>query len=268
MTLVTPRRKAAGGTRSGRGGPHRSALVSVDVIDSVSASSVSAGSDSTDSPTAGSDTLTVSRSEHDAPRKWSPGGCVWCGSREDVQDFANEPRCADCREHESTIDAARRFLGMYGLRPLGGAVTSDDEEELEHRTAARSARAALERVRLPKRPAAADVRKSSSRAGAASTLRPAHPPTSASRTAGPAPRAAATRSTPPAGSVTGVDVAALADRVAGLLDQLSAIDAGIADAEASSGLPARARLSDLTRQRATVMTTLAALEKARRGVTG
>ncbi|WP_315769475.1 hypothetical protein [Rhodococcoides kroppenstedtii] len=103
---------------------------------------------------------------------------------------------------------------------------------------------------------------------AASTLRPAHPPTSASRTASSAPRAAATRGAPPAGSVTGVDVAALADRVAGLLDQLSAIDAGIADAEASSGLPARARLSDLTRQRATVMTTLAALEKARRGVTG
>ncbi len=241
------------------------------MIDSVSTSSVSPGSDSR---TADSDTLTVSRADHGAPKKWSPGGCVWCGRREDVQDFANEPRCAECRDHESTIDAARRFLGMYGLRPLGGAVTADDEEELEHRTAARSARAALERVRLPKRPAAADVRKSSSRAGAAGALRPAHPPTSAgtatSATASPANSgtAPATRSTPPAGSVTGVDVGALADRVAGLLDQLSAIDAGIADAEASSGLPARARLSDLTRQRATVMTTLAALEKARRGVTG
>ncbi|WP_261767904.1 hypothetical protein [Rhodococcoides corynebacterioides] len=113
---------------------------------------VSTGSDSLPH---GSDTLTVSRSDHHAPRKWSPGGCVWCGSREDVQDFANEPRCAECRAHESTIDAARRFLGMYGLRPLGGAVTSDDEEELEHRTAARTARAALERVRLPKRPGCA-----------------------------------------------------------------------------------------------------------------
>lgn len=225
---------------------------------------VSTGSDSLPH---GSDTLTVSRSDHHAPRKWSPGGCVWCGSREDVQDFANEPRCAECRAHEATIDAARRFLGMYGLRPLGGAVTSDDEEELEHRTAARSARAALERIRLPKRPAAADVRKSSSRAGAAAALRPTPSHTSTtSRTE--APRAAASRTTPPAGAVTGVDVAALADRVAGLLDQLSAIDAGIADAEASTGLPARARLSDLTRQRATVLTTLAALEKARRGVSG
>ncbi|MGB7364776.1 MAG: hypothetical protein WA931_17220, partial [Rhodococcus sp. (in: high G+C Gram-positive bacteria)] len=68
-----------------------------------------------------------------------------------------------------------------------------------------------------------------------------------------------------AGSVTDVDVSVLADRVGGLLEQLTAIEAGIADAEASTGLPARARLGDLRRQHATVMSTLAALEKARRG---
>ncbi|KQU03245.1 hypothetical protein ASG56_17300 [Rhodococcus sp. Leaf7] len=187
-------------------------------------------------------------------RRWSPGGCVWCGSRTDIETFRDEPRCAECREHENTIDAARRFIGMYGLRPLGGAVTSDDDEELEHRTAARASRAALDRVRLPKRPGAADVRKASARAGASASVRsaPARSTTAATKPA-------------PSGVVTDVDVSVLADRVAGLLEQLSAIDVGITDAESSTGLPARARLSDLQRQRATVMSTLAALEKARRG---
>ncbi|WP_308115652.1 hypothetical protein [Rhodococcus sp. BP-241] len=186
-------------------------------------------------------------------RRWSPGGCVWCGSRTDIEIYRDEPRCGECREHENTIDAARRFIGMYGLRPLGGAVTSDDDEELEHRTAARSARAALDRVRLPKRPAAADVRKASARAGASAAVR-----TTPSRSS----------SSAPSGAVSTVDVAVLADRVTSLLEQLTAIETGIADAEASSGLPARARLSDLQRQRATVMSTLAALEKARRGSAG
>lgn len=197
-------------------------------------------------------------------RKWTPGACVWCGSHTDVATFRDEPRCAECRELENTIDSARRFIGMYGLRPLGGAITSDDDEELEHRTAARGARAALDRVRLSKRPAAADVSRASSRGGASASVRatPAH--------GGPA-RSTATRSTPArstsarAGSVTDVDVSVLADRVGGLLEQLTAIEAGIADAEASTGLPARARLGDLRRQHATVMSTLAALEKARRG---
>lgn len=180
---------------------------------------------------------------------------MWCGSREDVEPLRDEPRCGECRALENTVDAARRFIGMYGLRPLGGAVTSDDDEELAHRVAARDARAALDRTRLPKRPGKADIRKASSR-GASAAVR-----TTPARSTDTATGAA---TTPAKAPVTSVDVAALEERVGGLLAQLTAIDAGIADAEASSGLPARARLSDLQRQRATVMSTLAALEKARR----
>lgn len=193
-------------------------------------------------------------------RKWSPGGCVWCGSRHDVEPYRDEPRCADCRAHESVVDAARRFIGMYGLRPLGGAVDSEDDEELDHRTAARDARAALDRSRLPKRPGAADVRKASTRSAGSAPSRTSTP----SRASAPTRPSTSSRTSAPTAAVSGVDVSSLGDRVSGLLDQLGAIDAGIADARTSGGLPARARLSDLERQRATVMTTLAALEKARR----
>ena len=54
---------------------------------------------------------------------------MWCGGDEAVEEFRNEPRCGTCREHEAVIDEARKFMGMYGLRPIGGTLQSDDEEE-------------------------------------------------------------------------------------------------------------------------------------------
>jgi flagellar biosynthesis/type III secretory pathway chaperone len=60
-----------------------------------------------------------------------------------------------------------------------------------------------------------------------------------------------------------VDIDTLQARVLGLLDQLGSIDEQIKVAELAQGLPARARLSDLNKQKATVLRTLAALEKAR-----
>jgi hypothetical protein len=79
------------------------------------------------------------------------------------------------------------------------------------------------------------------------------------------PSASRTSATPPVAPVRTdvVDVAALESRVTGLLDQLSAIDAQMNLIGEPAGLAARARISDLEKQRATVLRTLAALEKAR-----
>lgn len=133
---------------------------------------------------------------------------------------------------------------MYGLRPLGGSVVSEDEDELQHRTDARAARAALDSSRSaqavkPRKPRATSPRPVTQRAGGRATT------SRVSRT-------------------DTVDVAALGARVSALLEQLSAIDTELAGLDGATGLPARARTSDLERQRTTVMTTLAALEKARR----
>ncbi|AOW94278.1 hypothetical protein BFN03_01880 [Rhodococcus sp. WMMA185] len=208
--------------------------------------------------------------------------------------FRNEPRCGTCREKESVIDEARHFVGMYGLRPLGGTLQSDDEEEREHRVNARNARRELNEVRLPELPDPADVRKalrpraatvvsdpgtsgsgtsSPSTSGGTSATHAAG--ASATRTAGTkATRAAGTNATraqatrPAAAPTETVDVAALESRVTGLLDQLSAIDAQMNLIGEPVGLAARARVSDLEKQRATVLRTLAALEKARIAATG
>ena len=142
------------------------------------------------------------------------------------------------------IDSARRFIGMYGLRPLGAAVTSEDDEEHEHRVAARSARRALDATKLARRPAAGEVR---------SRTRP--------KTATPRTSPAASR------THTSVNVQELGERVSVLMEKLSSVDAEIASLDGVGGLPTRARLSDLERQRTTTLTTLAALEKARRNHT-
>ncbi|OOL29270.1 hypothetical protein GQ85_27030, partial [Rhodococcus rhodochrous] len=92
-------------------------------------------------------------------RRWRPGACVWCGDTDSVEEFRNEPRCATCRTHESIIDEARKFVGMYGLRPIGGTLQSDDEEEYEHRKAARDSRRVLNDIRLAEQPDPALVRK-------------------------------------------------------------------------------------------------------------
>jgi len=205
-------------------------------------------------------------------RRWSPGACVWCGDTDSVEVFRNEPRCATCRKHEAVIDEARKFMGMYGLRPIGGTLQSDDEEEYEHRLAAREARRALNDIRLAEQPDPALVRKALRPRAAAITeghtgssaqtsTRPASAARSSSSSSKPAKSAAPVR--------TGaVDVEEIQTRALALLDQLSAIDAQLALVAEQSGLAARARRSDLEKQKATILRTLAALEKARLSASG
>ncbi|EOM74972.1 hypothetical protein DW322_08545 [Rhodococcus rhodnii] len=206
-------------------------------------------------------------------RRWSPGQCVWCGGDEDVDLYRNEPRCSPCRDKEEIIDEARKFVGMYGLRPLGGTLQSDDDEEYEHRLAARDARRELGEIRLPELPDPAAVRKAlrpraagvverAETAAAPSSDAPAQPARkSETRTS---PRASSPRTTTArAAASTTVDVAQLEERVTGLLGQLDAVDAQIARIGEPNGLAAKARLKNLENQKATVLRTLAALEKAR-----
>ncbi|MFY2791436.1 hypothetical protein [Rhodococcus sp. MALMAid1271] len=187
--------------------------------------------------------------------RWTPGGCVWCGSTDSVETFRNEPRCGLCREKEAVIDEAKHFIGMYGLRPLGGTLASEDEEEREYRVTARDAREVLNRIRLEKLPDAAAVRKALRPRAAAVVSAPAST-TSASPAKAPAKKSQA--------GVTGIDAIELQSRVEKLLGQLTAVDEQISALDGAQGLPARARMKDLERQRTTVLTTLAALEKARR----
>ncbi|QNG17903.1 hypothetical protein G4H71_04740 [Rhodococcus triatomae] len=206
-------------------------------------------------------------------RRWTPGACVWCGNDDSVEMYRNEPRCATCRTHEEVIDEARKFLGMYGLRPLGGTLQSEDDEEYEHRLGARDARRALNEIRLTELPDPAAVRKAlrpraagvvehrdSGVSAGAGVAAPTPPPAAATS------RPKAARPSTPAPSpvrTDAVDVAALEARVTGLLDQMGAIDAQIALVGDASGLAAKARLKNLENQKATILRTLAALEKAR-----
>lgn len=190
--------------------------------------------------------------------RWTPGGCVWCGSTDSVETFRNEPRCGLCREKEAVIDEAKHFIGMYGLRPLGGTLASEDDEEREFRVNARDAREVLNRIRLEKLPDPAAVRKALRPRAAAAVNAPASP----SMTSGAAPAKAPIKKSQ--AGVTGIDAIELQSRVEKLLGQLTAVDEQISALDGVQGLPARARMKDLERQRTTVLTTLAALEKARR----
>lgn len=191
--------------------------------------------------------------------RWTPGGCVWCGSTDSIETYRNEPRCGLCREKEAVIDEAKHFIGMYGLRPLGGTLASDDEEEREFRVTARDAREVLNRIRLEKLPDPAVVRKALRPRAAAAVSAPAAPRSTGSS----APAKAAPTKKSQAG-VTGIDAIELQSRVEKLLGQLTAVDEQIAALDGAQGLPARARMKDLDKQRTTVLSTLAALEKARR----
>ncbi|WP_137725058.1 hypothetical protein [Prescottella subtropica] len=220
-----------------------------------------------DAQTVESPATTPRFSNTQSARRWTPGSCVWCGSDDAIETLRNEPRCGTCREHETVIDEARKFMGMYGLRPIGGTLQSDDEEEREWRVSARDARAALNQIRLAEPPDPALVRKSL-RPKAARIVTaieaesaPARKAPARPRTTSSAPAPTPTAAVAPAKKL---DVAALEERVTGLLDQLTKVDAQIQLAEASQGLAARARLNDLNGQKATVLRTLAALEKARR----
>lgn len=186
-------------------------------------------------------------------------GCSWCGGTEDVAELRGVARCGACRKREAVIEEARRFVGMYGLRPLGGTTASDDEEEEAHRIAARDARRELNEVRLPdadpgRPPAAAAPARG--RGGAA-----ANPSRTAPRAgvAGKKPaKAARTR------VATGFDPVEVQARVAGLLEELTVVEERLAEAESATGIAASARAKDLGQRRVRILGTLAALEKQRR----
>lgn len=190
--------------------------------------------------------------------RWTPGGCVWCGSTDSIETYRNEPRCGLCREQEAIIDEAKHFIGMYGLRPLGGTLASDDEEEREYRVTARDAREVLNRIRLEKLPDPAAVRKALRPRAAAAV---AAPRTESGSSSAPAKAPVSKKSQ---AGVTGIDMIELQSRVQKLLAQLTEVDEQISALDGVQGLPARARMKDLEKQRTTVLTTLAALEKARR----
>lgn len=226
-------------------------------------------------------------------RTWAPGLCVWCASDHGVEVFAGEPRCSRCREHETVIAEARRFIGMYGLRPLGGSLDSDDEEEREYRAGARDARADLNAVRLAEQPTRDQIRRAVESGPSAVARVEAHviaddeddadtaeadaetvtaeaPAARSEPAARPAPRAAAPRArstgsrTRKSSPAVTVDLATLESRVGGLLEQLDSVERRIGELSAQTGLSAQARVKDLERERTRVLGTLAALEKARR----
>ncbi|MGW4480170.1 hypothetical protein [Rhodococcus triatomae] len=196
-------------------------------------------------------------------RAWVPGACVWCGDDDAVEMYRNEPRCGTCREKEEIIEGARRFLGMYGLRPLGGTLQSDDEEEREWRVNARDARQVLNQIKLATPPDPALVRKAlRPRAAAVVAESPSAPSSSAAASARVrAPKAPAAPSAPV--RTDAVDLDEIQTRALALLDQMSTIDSELSQLDGQAGLAARARRSDLEKQKATVMRTLGALEKAR-----
>ena len=193
--------------------------------------------------------------------------CEWCSSTDDVADFRDEVRCGKCRELEVTITEARKFLGFYGLRPLGGSVECDDEEEREHRVGARDAYTELNRIRTstpaprPKRSAS----RTSAAAVKSSTVKPSAAKSGAVKSAGDK---ASTATTSPTrrNDVSRPDRAELLSRAEGLLNELTDIDGRLAAAEQESGLSAKARIADLTSRREYVLRTLAALEKAQRAM--
>lgn len=190
------------------------------------------------------------------------------------------------------ISEARDFLGMYGLRPLGGSLDSEDEEEREHRAAARDARAALNASRLAEPPSREQVRKAltgarrsavervaslsvddaddsaASRSGTPADADPPAPGAAKKTGARGGGSAGRGRSRTQNGPTVDVDLQTLEARVTTLLDKLGAIDAQIEDKSQAGGLAAGARIKDLERQRTSVLHTLAALEKARRHQSG
>ncbi|MFD4291757.1 hypothetical protein ACFWPA_03605 [Rhodococcus sp. NPDC058505] len=212
------------------------------------------------------ETTTMMSARREPRRAWVPGACVWCGDDESVDMYRNEPRCGTCREKEEIIEGARRFLGMYGLRPLGGTLQSDDEEEREWRVTARDARQVLNQIKLATPPDPALVRKAlRPRAAAVVAESPAAAARPAPSGTATAPRAARPAATPAAAPVRSdaVDLEEIQTRALALLDQMTQVDAQLAQVAEQSGLAARARRSDLEKQKATIMRTLGALEKAR-----
>ncbi len=164
-------------------------------------------------------------------------------------------------------------MGMYGLRPIGGTLQSDDDEEYEHRVGARDSRRVLNEIRLEHQPDPELVRKALRPRAAAvvaegkpATKRASASSSSASAAGSARPTSSSAKSPAPVKSGA-VDIDEIQTRALALLDQLTSIDAQLARVAEQSGLAARARRSDLEKQKATVLRTLAALEKARLSAT-
>ncbi|AZG44568.1 hypothetical protein D7316_01154 [Gordonia insulae] len=187
--------------------------------------------------------------------------CVWCSSDEEVVDLRNEPRCGRCRAAEQTIAEAREFVRFYGLRPLGGSLESDDEEEREHRVAAREASAELTSTRTHTPP-----RRTSPAGRSAAGARPATTATRVDARGAAGTVRSAKPDTARRPDVSRPDHAELASRAEGLLSQLTELEERLAVAKLDSGLSGKAKVSDLTAKRESVLRTLAALEKAKRAL--
>ncbi|WP_188586109.1 hypothetical protein [Gordonia jinhuaensis] len=209
----------------------------------------------------------ISRAADTVVTGTTTAACVWCSSLSDVQDYRNEPRCGRCRELEDIVAQAREFVSFYGLRPLGGSVETDDDEERELRVAARDAYAELFRVRT-KAPASRTKSRPASRPAAHTA-----PPTTSSASGSSGSTASGSVTGPSRAQARRTDTSQpsheeLARRAQVLLDQLTEIDAELSAVEGQSGLSARAKLTDLTSKRSSVLRTPAALEKASRAATG
>ncbi|MET4168426.1 hypothetical protein ABIC25_004503 [Gordonia sp. PvP123] len=184
--------------------------------------------------------------------------CVWCSSSDDIAELRGEPRCGRCREAEQTIAAAREFVGFYGLRPLGASLTSDDDEERDHRVAARDAWAVLNGTRTQPPRRARSGQRGVARPASTTTKASGNPTSSNAKNVGAGSARTAGVSRP--------DRAELMSRAQSLLGQLTEIEERLAVAQADSGLSGKAKVSDLTAKRDSVLRTLAALEKAKRAL--
>lgn len=185
--------------------------------------------------------------------------CVWCSSSDDVAVYRHEPRCGRCRSAEQTVAEARQFIRFYGLRPLGGSLESEDDEEREHRVAFREASAELRRIRTdtPKTRTSSPVRRA---AGTTSAPVVAKANGKATGTAGKVGSGA-----DPTGT-TRPDVTELARRAEVLLARLAEIEDRLEVALEDSGLSGKAKVADLTAKRDSVLRMLGALEKAKRAM--
>ncbi|AFR49172.1 hypothetical protein KTR9_2535 [Gordonia sp. KTR9] len=184
--------------------------------------------------------------------------CVWCSSSDDIAELRGEPRCGRCREAEQIIAAAREFVGFYGLRPLGASLTSDDDEEREHRVAAREAWAVLNRTRTQPPLRARSGQRGIARSASTTARTGGH-------TTAPKAKNAVSGNARPA-DVSRPDREELMSRAQSLLGQLTEIEERLAVAQADPGLSGKAKVSDLTAKRDSVLRTLAALEKAKRAL--
>ncbi|MFW0793791.1 hypothetical protein AAFP30_08270 [Gordonia sp. CPCC 205515] len=186
--------------------------------------------------------------------------CVWCSSTDDIANLGGESRCGRCRTLEHAIAEAREFVRFYGLRPIGGSVESEDDEERDHRVAAREAYAELTRTRTHTPPRRA------SRSGHRATKAGSTPTAGKAGGAGTTKAEMVMSGTTSRPTVSRPDHAELMSRAEGLLAQLADIDERLAVAEQDSGLSRKAKVADLTAKRDVVLRTLAALEKAKRSL--